>query len=320
LITRIGNQSNLILDPDLDSYYTMSLVVLRFPELFELIGRIRDKAHEAAAAPPHERVRQQTEYLILEGRLDAIASGIDSDYAEALAAGTPDLRVALEPTRRSLRRRSTPCAPAHARSPSTRTSAGTELNLDRLAGESQRQLDQAWMDAGIALNGLLQKRIDELFERMWLHLGTAAALLLALLSVVYFVARQIALPLRRLAEVAERVRASGDYTLRAAWHSTDEIGRLITAFNDMLNQLDRSRRIEQELAAQARAAEAQRNLLEAVPIPLMVTSMPDHQVLHTNPQATGLARRATRRPLAERALAEPRVPTSSMLSDDRRGG
>ncbi|HEX8884567.1 MAG TPA: hypothetical protein VF797_08785, partial [Noviherbaspirillum sp.] len=36
LITRIGNQSNLILDPDLDSYYTMSLVMLRFPELLGL--------------------------------------------------------------------------------------------------------------------------------------------------------------------------------------------------------------------------------------------------------------------------------------------
>jgi hypothetical protein len=38
LLTRIGNQSNLILDPDLDSYYTMSLVMLRFPELLGLLA------------------------------------------------------------------------------------------------------------------------------------------------------------------------------------------------------------------------------------------------------------------------------------------
>ena len=43
-----------------------------------------------------------------------------------------------------------------------------------------------------------QGRIDTLFQRMWLHLGTAAALLLVLLSVVFFVARQIALPILRL--------------------------------------------------------------------------------------------------------------------------
>ena len=44
LLTRIGNQSNLILDPDLDSYYTMSLLVLRFPELLELLDRTGDLA------------------------------------------------------------------------------------------------------------------------------------------------------------------------------------------------------------------------------------------------------------------------------------
>jgi hypothetical protein len=37
LLTTVGNQSNLILDPDLDSYYVMSLVVLRFPELLQAV-------------------------------------------------------------------------------------------------------------------------------------------------------------------------------------------------------------------------------------------------------------------------------------------
>jgi hypothetical protein len=36
LITRVGNQSNLILDPDLDSYYTMSLLILRYPALLQV--------------------------------------------------------------------------------------------------------------------------------------------------------------------------------------------------------------------------------------------------------------------------------------------
>jgi hypothetical protein len=40
LVTRVGNQSKLILDPDLDSYYTMSLIVLRYPELIELVHGI----------------------------------------------------------------------------------------------------------------------------------------------------------------------------------------------------------------------------------------------------------------------------------------
>ena len=46
LITQVGNQSNLILDPDPDSYYTMSLVVLRFPELQDLLARTAQKSVE----------------------------------------------------------------------------------------------------------------------------------------------------------------------------------------------------------------------------------------------------------------------------------
>lgn len=41
LLTAVGNQSNLILDPNLDSYYVMSLSVLRFPELLQMLHDIQ---------------------------------------------------------------------------------------------------------------------------------------------------------------------------------------------------------------------------------------------------------------------------------------
>jgi diguanylate cyclase (GGDEF)-like protein/PAS domain S-box-containing protein len=53
----------------------------------------------------------------------------------------------------------------------------------------------------------------------------------------------------------------------------------------MLAQLDHQRQVQQEMAASARAAAAQQGLLELMPVPLMVTSVPDHRVLHANPQA-----------------------------------
>lgn len=86
-----------------------------------------------------------------------------------------------------------------------------------------------------------------------------------ILSLVYLVASQIARPLQALARVADKVRKTADYTHRASWHSRDEIGQLFTAFNGMLAQLDRDRLAQQELAASARAAEAQLELVEASP-------------------------------------------------------
>jgi diguanylate cyclase (GGDEF)-like protein/PAS domain S-box-containing protein len=144
--------------------------------------------------------------------------------------------------------------------------------------------------------------------------------------------------LRRLALVADRVQATNDYTLRADWRSRDEIGQLVNGFNTMLERLDRERLIQQELAAQARASTAQRELIEAIPIPLLVTSIPEHHVLHANapaadwvetglmnPWATGLDRVARARffqRLADEGAAHefeanwngPRGPAWALLS------
>ena len=281
LIIRLGNQSNLILDPDLDSYYTMSLIVMRFPELFELIEQIRARTVEKVTTP-FERNRLQTTYLILEGQLDAVVKGIDTDYAEAISAAQPGVRQELGSAREALLAAINRYRDNAHRVIFNAPQEPAVTQIDVAADALSAELERTWTGAGATLHRLLESRLDQLFERMWIHLGTAAGLLLLILSVVFFVARQIALPVRRLADVADRVRASGDYALRARWDSGDEFGRLVSGFNGMLAQLNHSRLVEQEMAANERAAIAQRELLEAIPIPLVVTAIPQHEVLHSN--------------------------------------
>ncbi|WP_257219212.1 EAL domain-containing protein [Janthinobacterium sp. BJB446] len=285
LLTRVGNQSNLILDPDLDSYYTMSLVILRFPELLEVINSTRALALQLATAEGAQRQRLQTQFLILEGRMDATMGGIGSDYTEAFAASTPLLRQHLDGSRAAMQqavaqfRASTQ---ALAGAPSLAAGSAALLRHDASASAA---LLHAWREAEGELHRLIQLRVDGFFTRMWLHLGTAVLLLVMILGLVFFVARQIALPIRRLARVAQEVRETGDHSLRAIWDSEDETGRLVSAFNTMLQQLDFQRMAQQELVASASAADAQRQLVDAIPIPLMVTSIPHHQVLHANQAA-----------------------------------
>ena len=282
LIQRIGNQSNLILDPDLDSYYTMSLIVLRFPELFELVDLIRAKAAERVKAPHAERNRLQTEYLLLEGRLDAVDRGIGSDYDEAIAATRSPHKARMAAIQQRLREAINAYRNSAHRIVIDNARGASAPDIETAAQALLTQQEIAWQTAETMLGQLLKTRIETQFQRMWVHLGTAAGLLMLILSVVYFVARQIVLPLTRLAKVADEVRASGDYALRAHWDSGDELGRLVRGFNDMLEQLNHSRLAEQEMAASTRAAAAQRELLEAIPIPMVVTSIPTHEVLHSN--------------------------------------
>ncbi|MGE6339094.1 HAMP domain-containing protein, partial [Acidovorax sp. NPDC077664] len=281
LLTTVGNQSNLILDPDLDSYYGMSLVVLRFPELLQAV---HDTVVFLHAAPTGRGPQWSSELLTLVGRLDAVMLGIESDYNQAFIAGSPEMRTALMAQREALK------ASLESFQALLQGMAAGESRLTLAqVGAQQAQVLGALRDAwgvGITdLERLLNRRVDGLYARMWLHLGTALVLLGCILSLVTLVARQIAKPLQQLARVADEVRKSGDHTLRAHWSSRDEIGRLVTAFNEMLSQLDRDRVLQQELAASARAAEAQRELVEAFPIPMVVTSVPEHEVLHSNAPA-----------------------------------
>ncbi len=286
LLTRVGNQSNLILDPDLDSYYTMSLLLLRFPDLLDIVTGIAEKLRLQSLNGLPMSSEARTQYFILEGRLDAIAKGIDADYGEAFAAATtPDLKAALEPSRVRL------AGAIEGFRAASRAFVDGAAEPASWSAVQARQvvmltiLRQSWKDAAAEMEILLETRVHGFFMRMWLHLGTALLLLGLLLTAVFFVARQIARPLRHLSEVADTVSRTGDYAKRAHWESQDEIGRLVRAFNDMLDRLDHNRIVQQELAASARAAIAQQELVDAIPIPLVVTSIPNHDVLHANAPA-----------------------------------
>jgi diguanylate cyclase (GGDEF)-like protein/PAS domain S-box-containing protein len=312
LVTRVGNQSNLILDPDLDSYYTMSLILLRYPTLLDVVAQITPRLHDVvggAAIDPTERTR----LFVLEGELRTAGGTIQSDYAEAIAASTPMLGARLSPMQAELA-----AAIERFRAVVRQVAAGETVERRQIDAAERGvldALDTAWGRGNAELTRLIDVRVHDFFVRMWIHLGTAAGLLGFILLAVYYVAQRISRPLRGLSEVVDTVRRTGDHTLRSHWDSGDEIGRLVLGFNEMLAQLDRQREREQEMAASARAAEAQQRLLELMPVPLMVTSVPDHRVLHANPQARQWLGDADTDPWAAGITAELRRRFFQQLSD-----
>jgi len=294
LVIRVGNQSKMILDPDLDSYYTMSLTMLRYPELLELVHNTGVQLQQQTRGNDAGSSDARTRYLILEGQLDATAKGIDADFGEAVTAGGEPVKSALADPQRKLAATIEAFRLASRQVIDQGRTPAAQDKVENAQRALLLQLKQTWIASANELNRLLATRTDALFSRMWWHLGTAAFLLMALLSAVYYVARQIAVPLKSLSQVTDTVRTTGDYTLRAHWNSGDEIGRLVLGFNGMLAQLDHDREVQKELAANARAAEAQQALVEATPIPMVVTAVPGHEVLHANePAQHWLAGRTT---------------------------
>jgi diguanylate cyclase (GGDEF)-like protein/PAS domain S-box-containing protein len=280
LLTTVGNQSNLILDPDLDSYYVMSICVLRFPELLQVLEETRQ--FMLSRGVQNRGQADAAKLLTYVGRLETVLQGLQSDYEQVWLAASPQLKAALLATRTALTEQGKLFESAvKATAEGNRSPAQLE-KIDASYQSSIQALDHAWENSISQLNVLLQQRIDGLFNRMWIHLGTALTLLCSILGLVYLVASQIARPLQSLSKVADQVRHTNNYTLRAHWQSKDEIGQLVNAFNEMLSQLDQHRLTQQEMIANARASQAQMELVEALPIPILVTSIPAHDVLHAN--------------------------------------
>lgn len=76
--------------------------------------------------------------------------------------------------------------------------------------------------------------------------GLGATILLSWLAV-----RRVTRPVKTLTEAAEQIAATRDLTLRITAEGTDELGRLATSFNTMLDALERSLNAQRQLVTDA---------------------------------------------------------------------
>src|SRR6185295_13424467 len=99
LISEVGDQSNLTLDPDLDSYYLMNILVFQAPELSESLDQARSLGSGMAATK--SGTTEQFERLNRIATVIAfLQKKVDLSLAKALKANQA-LAPALEPYTRT---------------------------------------------------------------------------------------------------------------------------------------------------------------------------------------------------------------------------
>ena len=252
LAHRVADDSNLTLDPDLDSYHLQDIVTRKLPEFLSQLAELQaisgGATEDAVTADPKTRLQ------ILGGLLTAILDETEDNLA-SVYRGNPDasLRRALD-------------GPFSAVMHDTSVYLG---GLNRIVADSaaraaadQRYADvlrgalSAWETAQARLDALLRKRIASLTNRMYLTLAIVGGLAALSIIVAVLTYRHTVLPLRRLEFVASEVRKTKNYGLRVDYESKNEIGKLSEAFDDMLSVLastrERERSEQTELARVAR--------------------------------------------------------------------
>ena len=262
LILRVGDNSNLALDPELDSYYLQDNLVRQIPKLLSQLGDVWSLAAKSPrATTPDDKTRLITRVALARSTAEEIARNLTAAF-RGDDSGT-------------LRRR-TEAPIAVMLSSVTAYLGGVDESLDQSDTFDRASIEPLWTNAvedtlaawtgGLAdLEELLDQRINNLMGRLYwslLVMGTLAAfsILLAILT-----HRRIVHPLARLEELANRVRKTKDYSHRVNYESKDEIGHLAAAFNEMLDELDRARKREVADRAEQAARKRLTVMLNASP-------------------------------------------------------
>ncbi|HEY3332314.1 MAG TPA: methyl-accepting chemotaxis protein [Capsulimonadaceae bacterium] len=95
-LTSIGTNSNLILDPDVNSYYTMDSILTQVPAASANLAEARDRA-VIAATSGRSTEASRTRLAVLGAGLETAKGNFISDVAHATAA-SPELKPSLEPS------------------------------------------------------------------------------------------------------------------------------------------------------------------------------------------------------------------------------
>ena len=257
LIVRVGDGSNLILDPDLDSYYAMSVVLLRSPELLDRIGQLsrRGQALTGVIGASEDRIA----FVVARGELSATQEGLVSDVAAGYR-GNPD--GSLKPALDAVFKQTVAALNDFTRAAGTAANGGG----DKRAGAAFRQaaLDQvASFTAATAaqLDRLLSIRIQGFYRSMAITLAIAGAIVLLTILVVVWVSRDISRGVVSIAAAMDRI-AAGDTGIEIPCRERlDEIGEMAKATKIFQDNLVSKLQLEAE-AGELRRLQLERQQAE----------------------------------------------------------
>jgi PAS domain S-box-containing protein len=290
LVSHVGDTSNLILDPHLETYYLIDIVLLKLPPAEEQLaeGRLLNAGlRRDAELTADERAR----FLVLAGLLDSNAA--DSRKSMDIAfRHDPDgaIRAQLDaPLRDYLAAVRAVGETTHRDMLGGRTLTADPAAYDAALGGALEAGFTLWDRTARALDGRLQAHIDWNVTRRQLIAAGAGLVLLVVLYLLLAFHTAVLRTVGRLAEVSQRL-AAGDVEEKLTLETRDELGQMASAFNRVAARLrheweqarDESARAREAEAALRRAEQKYRAIFENAIEGIFQTS-PDGRYLSANP-------------------------------------
>jgi len=237
LVSQIADSSNLILDPQLDSFYLMDVMVLRIPQLSNELGILRGKGAGIIASDTItdvERADLLNRYTLLKENVDSTVRAVNvvfennselrpllgaklNAFVEASSIFLTDIESKL------LQVDALEFTAAMGYESTDFFSAGTDV-INKAAA--------LFDESGVQLTALLNKRIDRLYSSIALSVGMALSIILLSVVLSVVVMRSITTTLKKLLAVASNI-SDGNFDNDIEVKSQDELGSLLNEFKSL---------------------------------------------------------------------------------------
>lgn len=231
LFARIGDSSNLILDPDLATYYLMDAILLKLPEGQALLAETI-RLGEQSLVRGELTAQERATLTILSGRLRSHLEGVQVGMVVAYQnSDTRDLQDRIEPSLRQYLLRTEEFLAYLDEEVLGPASGSLPPDEYRAAGTAALQSSFAlWDEDAAQLDESLRIRISQ-FERRKLLVATLTNILLAIVAYLWvgfylLVSRTVS-----TLEQGARQLIRGEMTEMVPLASHDELGQVAMAFN-----------------------------------------------------------------------------------------
>ena len=246
LITRVGDTSNLTLDPDLDSYYLMNIAIFQGPELAEALAQARGLGGSIAAAKsgsPEQFARMSELSVVMQ----YLRKRVDESFAKALQFQNlrprleGDMRVTADAVRDAHDHVSSLLATRGVKSDSSEYFAALTRSVEAIYATEER--------VTTILAELLDARAARYQREIQSTLAWVVAAFLALGIMGFLFMRDATSSLAQVSDIANRI-AAGDLEGHSTLHERkDELGVLGRAFEEMSGALKSMVAAAEQIAA-----------------------------------------------------------------------
>jgi methyl-accepting chemotaxis protein len=235
LIVKVGDSSNLILDPDLDSYYVMDLLLMKLPDTLagasDILATIQSQSAMKSLTDD-----DKTGIMLQIGRL---AATMDASAASFKAASAPTANpsgsvkpalgasyAAYEKATSQFRTEVEKFAIQLRDKPQSKVDTAAIVALHHTAVEATMAF---WNAASKELKQLLDARLDGFYSKMAWALGLSGAVTLLALILSWSLARSILSGLSRLERTIDKMSTDSIDAPVPLANGQDEIARLARA-------------------------------------------------------------------------------------------